>query len=117
MDYMHFDRIGEITLSYNHITWNKAFIDYFLRNNEAERSVFVSKGSVKRLINICDEIMEYHKNHPNDNTKAQELLPSNELFDNEYYNTINDMKNFLKKKLIKEFDKIKNDNEFIKLYY
>lgn len=114
---MYFNRIGEITLSNNCVKWNKAFINYFLKNNETERLVFISKGSVKRLINICDEIMEHHKNYPNDNTKAQELLPSDGIYDNDYYGAINDMRDFLKKKLIKEFDKIESDNEFIKLYY
>lgn len=117
MNYMYFDRIGEITLSDNYITWNKTFINYFLNSKGAIHSVSISRDGVEQLINLCDEIMEYHKNYPNDNAKAQELLPSDGIYNNEYYSAINGMGHFLKKKLIKEFDKIESDNEFIKLYY
>lgn len=117
MGYMYFDRVGEINLSSNIVKWNYTFIDYFLKNNEKDKSVIISRDSVEKLIRMCDEVLEYHKIHPEDITKVRELLPSSGVYDDEYYNDVSDMRKFLRKKLLKEFSKLEDDNECIKLYY
>lgn len=117
MEHIYFNRIGQIVLSTDSIKMNPIFIDYFIRNNKHNNPIIISRKSVEDLIKVCDEILRYHKTCPTDNSKSENLLPASGIYDDEYYKCINDMKKFLQKKLIRRFDELECDNEFIEMCY
>ena len=69
----------------------------------------ISKGDVIDLLNRCNDVL-------NDNSKAEELLPTmsgfffgDTVYDEYYFDDVKDVKNFIEETLLPEFDSLNGE--------
>ena len=98
------------------------FLIKFFKDVRNRNPIKIDKKEVEGLLNLCNIVLKYHDENPNDQAVANKILPSQDGFffgstdyDEHYYDSVKEVKEFIETKLLKAFNNLKND-ESIELY-
>lgn len=98
------------------------FLVSYFNKSKSKNEIKITKKEVKELLRLCNIVLKYHKENPDDKIVASKVLPTQDGFffgstdyDEYYYEDVRAVKEYIENDLLRQFDNLQ-DNECIELY-
>lgn len=98
------------------------FLVNYFDKSKSKNEIKITKKEVEELLNLCNIVLKYHKENPEDKIVASKVLPTQDGFffgstdyDEYYYEDVKAVKEYIENELLKQFDNLEDD-ECIEFY-
>lgn len=98
------------------------FLVNYFNKSKIKDEIKITKKEVEELLKLCNIVLKYHKENPEDKIVSSKVLPTQDGFffgstdyDEYYYEDVKAVKEYIENELLKEFDNLKDD-ECIEFY-
>lgn len=98
------------------------FLVGYFNKSKIKDEIKITKKEVEELLKLCNIILKYHEENPDDKIVASKLLPTQDGFffgftdyDKYYYKDVKAVKEYIENELLGQFDNLQDD-ECIEFY-